>query len=243
MRNLLSIRPGLALIWFAGIMVSQVSAQQNLSFAAVRSGVSVPVARYSSKSLDGGSFALPGLNITAEGAWFFHPNFGAGLSAGLNMNPVDVGVLGYEKVQADPFLQDVYIHAEPYNVATLMGGIYYQRPLAEKLNLTAKALAGLLYVKTPYMVSKPQYFQVGPTYEVITSAKDYKFSWLAGVGLSYELTPCYDLVFDTDFMYRETSFLFYTGGGTSTRTDIHIISMLNATVGVRFHLGSTGNTP
>ena len=124
-----------------------------------------------------------------------------------------------------------------------MGGIYYLRPLTEKLNITAKALAGLLYVKTPYMVSKPEYFQVGPAYEVITSAKDYKFSWLAGMGLSYEITPCYALVFDTDFMYRETSFLFYTGGGTSTRTDTHIISMLNATVGVRFHLGSTGNTP
>lgn len=228
----------------SGLIMCFVSSysQSSPSFVAIRSGLSIPVGKYYAKTLDGGSFALPGLNVTAEGAWFFHPNFGIGAAVGMNFNPVDVGNLGYEKVQADPFLEDTYIRSEPYNVGTAMGGMYVQYPLSPDWSLTAKALAGLLYVKTPYQVAEPEYFQVGPQYEVITSAKDYKFSWQAGFGVRYEITPCYALVFDTDFMYDKASFTFSTNGGTSTRTDEKIISLINTTVGVRFNLKNNNKT-
>jgi hypothetical protein len=213
-----------------------VSAQEKPSFVAIRSGVSLPFGEYHEKSLDGGSFTLTGFNVSAEGAWFFNPKFGIGASVGVNMHPVDVQLLGYEIVQSRPDLEDLYTRSNPYLIITSMGGLYVQFPVKKKLSFTGKALCGLLYGETPYQLYKPEYTMgAGPGYYEITPSKDWKFSWQAGVGLRYDITPCYALVFDTEMVYDQLTFGFYTPAGT-VRNDVRTISFFNATLGVRFNL-------
>ncbi len=211
-------------------------AQEKPSFFAVRSGVSLPFGKYKEKSLDGGSFALPGFNVSAEGAWFFHPKFGVGASFGVNMHPVDVWLLGYEIVQSkrEPALVDLYIRSNPYLIITAMGGLFVQLPIKKKLSFTGKALCGLLYGETPYQLYKPTFYPAGPPYYEITRSKDWKFSWQMGLGMRYDITPCYGLVFDTDFIYDQLVFGFVTSNGV--RYDHKTISFVNATLGVRFDL-------
>jgi len=225
--------------WIAVLILTTVAlqtfGQEKPSFIGVRSGVSLPFGEYHKKSLDGGSFTLTGFDVSAEGAWFFHPKFGVGASFGVNMHPVDVQLLGYEKVQSDPFLEDLYIRSNPYLIITGMGGLFVQLPIKNKFSFTGKALCGLLYGETPYQLYKPEYFMTGPDFYEITPSKDWKFSWQAGFGLRYDITPCYALVFDTEMVYDQLTFGFTTGSG-NTRYDVKTISFINTTLGVRFNL-------
>ncbi len=214
--------------------VNNLEAQDKPSFFGIRSGVSIPYGKYHATDLDGGSFTTTGFNVSAEGVWFFHPKFGIGASAGLNFHPVDVYRLGWEKVQEDPFLEDLYIRADPYMIITAMTGFYTQFPIVKKFSFTGKLLVGLLYGRTPYQLYKPEYFLVGPPYYEITSAVDYKFSWQAGIGFRYDISPCFGLVLDSDIFYDKLIFGFNTALGT--RYDEHIISFINTTLGVRFDL-------
>jgi hypothetical protein len=214
----------------AGISLAQVKP----SFIAIRGVASIPFGKYHEKSLDDGSFAITGFNASTEGAWFFHPKFGVGASAGINFHPVDVGVLGWEKVQSDPFLDDLYIRSDPYKIITAMAGFYVQLPIKGKFSFTGKLLGGLLWGQTPYQLYKPDYFLVGPSYYEITSATDYKFSWQASIGLKYDISPCFGLVLDTEMMYDELKFSFSSGSGT--RIDERVISFINTTLGIRFNL-------
>ncbi len=208
--------------------------QKKPSFIAMRGGVSIPFGKYHEKDLDGGSFTLAGFNVSAEGAWFFHPKFGVGASAGINFHPVDVGVLGWEKVQADPFLDDLYIRSDPYKIITAMAGFYAQLPIKGKFFFTGKILGGLLWGQTPYQLYKPEYFMVGPDYFEITSAVDSKFSWTAGIGFRYDISPCFGLVLDSEIYYDQLNFQFQTY--STIRTEEKIISFVNTTLGIRFNL-------
>ena len=105
--------------------VNNLEAQDKPSFFGIRSGVSIPYGKYHATDLDGGSFTTTGFNVSAEGVWFFHPKFGIGASAGLNFHPVDVYRLGWEKVQEDPFLEDLYIRADPYMIITRLLVFYH----------------------------------------------------------------------------------------------------------------------
>jgi len=214
--------------------IGSLKAQEKPSFVGIRSGVSIPFGKYQATTPGEGSFTLAGFNVTAEGAWFFKPKFGIGASAGLNYHPVDVSSLGWEKVQEDPFLQDVTIRSEPYRIITAMAGIFTQLPVKGKLLFTGKLLGGLLYGITPYQLYKPEYFQTGPEYYEITSSKDYKFSWQAGIGFRYDISPCFGIALDSEIFYDKLVFGFNTS--TGTRYDMHIISFINTTLGVRFNL-------
>lgn len=209
-------------------------AQEKPSFIAIRTGVSIPYAKYHATNLDMGSFTLAGFNASLEGAWFFKPKFGIGASAGLNFHPVDVYRLGWAKVQADPFLEDVYIRSDPYLIITAMAGLYTQLPIVAKFSFTGKLLGGLLYGRTPYQLYKPEFFLVDVPYYEITSSTDYKFSWQAGIGFRYDVSPCFGLVLDADIFYDKLTFGFNTALGE--RYDEHIISFINTTLGVRFNL-------
>ncbi len=221
----------LIILCFGGFIVK---AQDKPSFVGIRSGVSIPFGKYHATDLDGGSFTTTGFNVSAEGAWFFHPKFGVGANVGLNFHPVDVYRLGWEKVQQDPFLEDLYIRSDPYMIITAMAGFYTQLPIAEKFSFTGKLLGGLLYGRTPYQLYKPEYFLVGPDYYEITSSTNYKFSWQAGIGFRYDISPCFGLVLDADIFYDKLTFGFNTANGV--RYDEHIISFINTTLGVRFDL-------
>jgi len=229
-----SITIRLSILLFFIVFPYYIFGQEKPSFVAFRSGASIPFGKYHEASLDKGSFTTTGFNVSVEGAWFFHPKLGVGGSAGLNYHPVDVSILGWELVLEDPFLQDVTIRSDPYQMITAMAGAYTQIPIIGKFHFTGKILGGLLYGKTPYQLYKPEYFITGPPYYEITSSKDWKFSWQAGVGLRYDISPCFGLVIDSEIFYDKLIFGFRTANGI--RYDEHIISFINTTLGIRFDL-------
>ncbi len=116
------------LVFYFTLLTLNIYAQEKKSFIAIRGGASIPFGKYHSTSLEEGSFTQTGFNVSLEGAWFFLPKFGVGASTGINLHPVDVSALGWEVVQNDPFMEDVYIRSDPYQIITAMGGSICQTP-------------------------------------------------------------------------------------------------------------------
>jgi len=224
------------LLLFAILLVScgGIKAQENKSFVGLSSGFAIPYGNFKAIDLDGGSFAITGFTANVEGAWFFLPYLGIGASAGMNMNPIWLGALEWAKVLNDPFLNDLSIRSEPFITVTAMAGAYTNIPIWRNFSFSGKLLGGLLYGRTPYQLYKPEYYFTGPPYYEITPAKDYKFSWQAGAGIQYDVSPCVGLLLEGVIMYDKLSFNFRTANGI--RTDVHTISLFNTTLGVRIKI-------
>jgi len=207
------------------LIVSSVSIAQKNSFFSVGSGVSIPVGIYGGTNYDESCFTTAGINLNVEGAWYFLPYLGLGAQVGFNLHPVDVGALGYARVQNDPFLQDVTTRSEAYQMITAGIGPYTSWRLWKDLSFHGKLLAGMIFGKTPYQVFEPTYFVVGPRYEVKTSAQDYGFILIPGIGFQYDVSPCIGLKIDSEFYYHEMIYGFNTG--SSTRYDYRTTSFIN----------------
>jgi hypothetical protein len=209
-------------------------AQKKPSFVALRSGFSFPLGEYHSIDLTDGSFATPGFNVTLEGAWFFIKWLGIGGSAGLNLHPVDVSNLAKEKLMNDSFLTSLIVRSDPYRVITLMAGSFVQYDLKGDFSLTGKLLGGVIQAATPYQLYKADYFMVGQQWYEITSAWDWKPSFLAGAGVKYQIRSCFTVTFDTDFTYNQCEFGFNTYNGV--RIDHRKIIFMNTTLGISINL-------
>lgn len=207
------------------------TAQQKPSFVSLQVGTSFPVAKFHGKEFPDGGFALAGLCTSIEGAWFFRSWLGVGASAGVNMHPVDVGDLGYETVQENPFITDLIIRSDPYLALSLYTGLFFQFPLVQKLSVTAKALGGIIYTQTPYQLYKAEYYLIGENWYEITSAGDYEGSFLAGAGLRYDLNDCLGFSLQGDFTYNVMDFNFIQSDG-SVRTDEKVVSFVNLSAGL-----------
>ncbi len=201
---------------------------------SLHSGISNPLFTYSSSVLGESCFTQPGLFVSAEGAYFPDKRWGWNIGSGLQWHPVEVGVLGWEKVKADPFLQDLYIRSDPYRIIHLVTGPAFRMDLPWHLKLGLNVVGGVFFSQTPYQLYKPVYFMIGPDYYEVTPSKDLSFAWGGGAELQYAVTPYYDLSFVLNFMHSDAAFGFNTANGL--RIDKRSISMLNAGVGVVFHL-------
>lgn len=217
------------------ILMLAVSAQERSAFVALQAGPSFPVGKYKAKNLTEGSFAEAGFSASVEGAWFFKPWLGFGGQCGMHFHPVDVRALGYEKVKEDPFMNDVYIRSDPYRNYTFYAGLYFQKPVIQRLSATAKALGGLLYSQTPYQLYKADYFMIGEKWFEITSAGDLEASFLVGAGLKYELKDCIGFVLNAEFTFNEADFEFVNTAG-QIRTDKKVIAFINLQAGIVFKL-------
>ncbi len=209
-------------------------AQDHTSFFSINSGVSFPMGDYQKKNLQTGSFALAGYNVNVEGAWFFKPFLGIGGQASLNFHPVDVSALGYEKVQSDPFLLDVTIRSDPYRIITSAVGLYARWNILKYLYLQGKLLGGMMWVKTPYQLYKPEYYLVGPEYFEITSSKGRNMMGIIGVGFQVDVSPCISLKLDNEYQFSEMIFGFNTASGK--RYDYRRISFVNINLGLVINL-------
>jgi hypothetical protein len=207
-------------------------AQENSKlWVGIRSGVSLPLGAYRQSPDENGGFATTGFAVTAEAAWFFSKHLGAGLSASYNLHTVDVAALGRFRMNHDPFLSNIIIRSDPYLMVTAMPGLYFRYPISQRFTATADMHAGLLYGRTPYQLFKPDYYLLPDTWQEKTSAKDYKFSWMAGVALQYQATPCIALVAAADVCADQLQFNFVTGSGQ--RTDILKMAFVNLSAGIR----------
>ena len=210
-----------------------VHSQDYNAYIGIKSGASFPMGDYAGTSLDGGSFATTGYFVSAEGVWFFKPRIGIGLTGGINQHPVDVRALGYERVQADPFLVDTYIRSEAYLLLNGMLGMYYRQMIFHGWTLTGNLKGGIVYGKTPWQLHKQEFFLVGQVYGQITSSQDMNIAGSAGIDIRYEISPCLGLVLNTDVTYSKLSFTFNTAGGT--RIDERQIMYINSGLGVQIN--------
>ncbi len=224
------------LIWMRHIIIgaliillsNSLNAQNKSSYIGLYSGLSIPVGQYKAKNLENGCFTLPGFTIGVEGAWYFKPYLGVGGQFGFNLHPVDVGPLGYEKVISDPFLSDLTIRSDPYQIVTGAVGLFSRWNFWKNLSLHGKLLGGMMWAKTPYQLYKPEYFMVGPEYYEITSSKDNNLMGIIGAGIEIDVSPCIAFRADGEFLYSSMIFGFNTASGI--RYEDRTISFINISI-------------
>lgn len=192
---------------------------------ALQSGVSIPLFDFAAKDLQKGSFTLPGFTGSVEMKAMFSEKWGGLVHAGLQFNPVDVGMLGLAKAQADPFIEDMYIRSEAFRVIHLLAGPDYQLRLGKSLLLDGRLTAGVILASTPYQLYKTTFYQIGLVYYEITTSRDLSFAYSAGLSLTWELTPCYQLGISSQYIQSRAGFLFTSGSGE--RTDYRNINLWN----------------
>lgn len=197
---------------------------------AIQSGISLPLFEFAGTNLGKGSFALPGLTVSGETSLVLNKNLKGFVQAGIQLNPVDVGFLGYEKVIADPSLEDLYIRSEPYKVIHIIAGPAYQTRIGKSFLLEGQLAAGILISSTPYQLYKPKFFLGGPTFYEITASKDLSFAYGAGIRLAYEVTPCYQIGIATQFLQSKAAFEFKNSQGPYT--DVRNISLWNTSLSI-----------
>jgi hypothetical protein len=194
-------------------------------YLGVQSGLSVPLADFAATNLEEGSFALPGFTGSVEAKVVLKDKWTGFVQGGIQLNPVDVGYLGYEKVQADPFLEDLYIRSDPFKVIHLLAGPGYQSRIGNSFLIEGALAAGVFFSSTPYQLYKPEYFLTGPDFFEITPSRDVSFAYGANLRVIYEVTPCYQIGISNQFMQSKASFDFISG--QTLRTDVRNISLWN----------------
>lgn len=192
---------------------------------AIQSGLSLPVFDFAETNLEDGSFALPGFTGSVGAQMVLKNKWVGFVHGGIQLNPVDVGLLGYEKVQADPFLEDLYIRSEPFKVIHLLAGPGYQTRIGRLFLLEGQIAAGLFFSSTPYQLYKPKYFLTGPDFFEIKPSRDISFAYGGNLRVIYEVTPCYQIAFTNQLIHSKASFDFISG--QTLRMDVRNISLWN----------------
>jgi len=200
----------------------------------LHSGVSLPVFDYSAESLEKGSYTAAGFaaGITVDSR--VYSNWFLMMQAGMQLHPVKVGILGYDKVQSDPFLLDVTIRSEPYRMLHALAGPAYNWQIEAKLRLQGGIMAGLMHAASPHQLYKPTYFMTGPDYYEITSSTDYSAAVAGSLRLMYAITPCYEIGFTADAFAARAGFRFFSA--TGLRTDWRNITFLNLNAALVFRI-------
>ncbi len=208
--------------------------QEKTSFISLKTAASFPVGKYGAGNLDYGCFTTTGVGFAVEGAWFFLPWLGAGGQFNIAFHPVDVALLGWERVQNDPFLDDVTIRSDAYRAMTGAIGLYGRWDFWRKFSLNGKILGGMMYAQSPYQLHKPTYFLVEPRWFEITSSRDYNAAFIGGAGIQYDVSRCIGLKLDADYTFSSVVFSFSTGSGV--RYEYRDISFINLAFGVVLNL-------
>ena len=188
------------------------------SHISLRSGASIPVADYGSHSLDKGCFTQTGFSLGINGVWYFYKNIGAGIDFNFSLHPVNASALATETVANDPFMEDLTIRSDPYNIKTFMAGIYYNFDVHERISIVPKFLFGMMYGRTPFQLYEAEYFMIGPHYYKVTESRDHNLAIMGGVMLDYNINDCLGLGLYIDYTYTKLIFGFQTSGGTENRT-------------------------
>lgn len=213
---------------------TSVFAQSSGYYLGINSGFSIPIGEYNNKNLDNGCFTQTGFTVGLEGAWYFKKHLGVGAQFSYALHPVDVGSLGYEKVISDPFLKDLTIRSDPYQIISSAMGLFYKWNFKSKWSVYGKLMAGVMWAKTPYQLYKPEYFLMGPEYFEITSSRDSNIMGIIGGGIRIDLSPCIALSGGGEFQYSKMKFGFQTA--STTRYDYRNIAFINASISLVFVL-------
>jgi hypothetical protein len=206
MKNILYI---LGLFSLSMFRIPDISAQQNPSFFSLRAGMSVPFGSFSSYDLQESSFALTGINVSADGAWYFLPYLG---------------------VLSNPSFEELTIRSEPFQTIYAAAGIYADWNFWKSFSLTGKLLGGWMWAKTPYQLYKAVFYMVGSNWFEITSAKDNGFIMIPGIGLQYKISRSIGVKAEGELFYRDMKFGYYNYQGLYY--DYKTISFVNISIGL-----------
>ncbi|MBW7848143.1 MAG: hypothetical protein H3C41_08695 [Bacteroidales bacterium] len=231
----------LALVVLLFFGSGRLQGQPTEAYVAFSGGLSIPLAAYSARQLPEGCFTMPGPEVVISAGIPLWRQFGAKAMAGYYIHPVDVSALGYQKLQADPFLSDLTIRSEPYRILAFMGGPFFQLHASRKLRLQGMPVAGWFSSRSPYQLHKTSYFMPGPAFYEITTSLDRSFAWGLSALCSYPVATCYEVGLSLDYLYTKAQFRFRRPDGTE-RTDPHPISMFNIHLNLLFKLPDFHNS-
>ncbi len=210
-------------------------AQEKNSFFSINTGVALPMGTFRGQNINTGSFALPGIQVSVDGAWFVKEHLGLGAEAGMELNPIDASSLAVATRNADPFLTNLTIRAEAFQVMHAGVGFFTRWEVARKLSLTAKVLGGMVWGKTPYRLYNPTYFGAGPDYYEITSSKDHEYFIEPGLGLRYRFNRSVGLQLGSEYINRKMGFGYIHADG-SREVEYRHIDMINVMMGLVIYL-------
>lgn len=224
-----------ALGWWCIMVLSCCTyAQQpgNPFFAGLSLGPSFPVGKYYLNDPDQGSYANPGVALSAQAGWNVNDHWGITVHFGEYLHPIDQEGVVYDKMAADPFIENLLLKSGPFEVRTYTLGLYYRTALYKTLYISGKAMGGMLWARTPDQLYGASYFG-GINYSyTITSAKDLAPSLFTGISLEYEVCYRVRMALESEFVYGNADFTFYTS--TSSYESIHHITFINTVLSVMF---------
>lgn len=200
----------------------------------LKSGVSIPLGDFSKGILNTGGFADPGFYAGFDAVWMAYDRIGLTLSADLAMNPIRVSDLGFERMQADPFLVDLWVRSDPFKLISSYGGITYSSELFDRININTGISLGLMYGETPYQILYSKYFMLGTNYYIITSAGSYGFAYKFDANIEYELRKQWTIFVNFGYQHSKLRFKFYSGSGD--RFENKKIDLLNIAFGIRLKI-------
>ncbi|HSZ34592.1 MAG TPA: outer membrane beta-barrel protein [Puia sp.] len=190
-------------------------AQKGTSFIGVSGGISLPTGNWAKANYivsttgyvsDPSGFAASGIAGELNGAYFFSPYFGiGGLINYATYKTKDINTLsaGYrESFDVD----QVTTTAGSYKIENFLAGIYFNYPVAKRLSLTARALAGIAHATTPlYTVDVEDGGIDDGTFEQKSASKT-AFAFDIGAGLSYPIINTIAINLRADYFYAKPDF-------------------------------------
>jgi hypothetical protein len=203
-------------------------------YIALSLGPSFPVGKYYMNDPDKGSYANPGVALTGKAGWYFNQHWGAELHFGEQLHPVDEQGMVADKLAADQFLETLSMKSDPWQVRNYMAGICFRTPLFNSFTIKGKAMGGAIWARTPEQFYGASFYG-GVNYSYwVTSARDWAPSFLVGAALEYGLCDRVRVAVESDFIYGDTEFTFYTY--TSFYQQKHRIRFVNTVLSVYYRL-------
>jgi hypothetical protein len=237
------------------LMSVSIFAQQRPSnFMEIAGGVSVPMGNWGKTSTasslmsiqgtinDNHGYAKTGAFGALDGAWFFSRHFGIGgmFKYGThNLKGVDSLSQGYQESFDVDTTRTTPTH---YTIWSIMPGLYFDMPLADKISLTARALLGVAHASTPQIVVTIEDGGVFDTPIEQYSASQTSFAVDLGAGLRYRITKCLGIGLRADYFYTKPDFTInnssrVNNAGREVKQYNQPLESINLSLGIAYEFG------
>ncbi|HEV3223457.1 MAG TPA: outer membrane beta-barrel protein [Puia sp.] len=184
-------------------------------FFGLNGGISMPFGNWSQSKLivnstnfvnDPSGFAANGSVFALDGGWYFSKHFAIGAMINYASYKIkDLGTLssGY---QQSFDVDSVHTTAGSYTIFNFLPGIYFNYPIAKKLSVSARALAGITSATTPNIaVAVYDGGIYDGTFEQKSATKS-AFGFDLGAGLGYSITKSWAVNLRADYFYSKPDF-------------------------------------
>ncbi len=155
---------------------------------------------------DPSGFAANGGLFAIDGAWFFSKHFGiGGMFNYATYSTKDLATLSLGYQQSFD-VDSVNTTAGSYKVWNILPGLYFNYPLAKKLAVTARALAGITNATTPMVAVSVNDGGIYDGTFIQQPATKTSFAFQLGAGLNYKIIKCLAVDLRADYFYSKPDF-------------------------------------